>query len=244
VLSRKPCLQQALLDVAHSQSPEDLKRRVVTFAHEIGFELASAMVVVDRLNGAPKFANLENMPRGFADTFHDRDQQLRDPVLQHCKKSSLPIFWDERTYRDADQGHVWEEQARFGLRTGICLAIHLPSGRHFALGFDRETPLPQAPDAVARLAGDCQLFAVYAQEAAFRIHAAELDSERPEKPLSAREMEVLRLTMDGKTAWDVSRILAISERTVVMHLQNAMKKLDCVNKHHAALTAYRLGLID
>ena len=35
----------------------------------------------------------------------------------------------------------------------------------------------------------------------------------------------------------------ISERTAVLHVNNAMHKLDCVNKHQAVLKALRLGLI-
>ena len=49
--------------------------------------------------------------------------------------------------------------------------------------------------------------------------------------------------MDGKTAWEVGSIMSISERTAVLHLQNAMRKLDCVNKHQAVLKALRLGLL-
>jgi len=49
--------------------------------------------------------------------------------------------------------------------------------------------------------------------------------------------------MDGKTAWEVGAILGISERTAVLHVNNAMHKLACVNKHQAVLKALRLGLI-
>ena len=37
--------------------------------------------------------------------------------------------------------------------------------------------------------------------------------------------------------------MSISERTAVLHLQNAMHKLNCVNKHQAVLKALRLRLI-
>jgi DNA-binding CsgD family transcriptional regulator len=49
--------------------------------------------------------------------------------------------------------------------------------------------------------------------------------------------------MDGKTAWEVGSILGITERTAVLHLSNAMRKLGCVNKHQAVLKALRLGLV-
>ena len=87
-----------------------------------------------------------------------------------------------------------------------------------------------------------QLFAVMAQDAALRILApAPPPDDTPS--LTPRELECLRWTMDGKTAWEVGSILGISERTAVLHVNNAMHKLGCVNKHQAVLKALRLGLI-
>ena len=57
------------------------------------------------------------------------------------------------------------------------------------------------------------------------------------------ELEALRWTMEGKTAWEVGTILGISERTAVLHVNNAMHKLGCASKHQAVLKALRLGLI-
>jgi DNA-binding CsgD family transcriptional regulator len=62
-------------------------------------------------------------------------------------------------------------------------------------------------------------------------------------PLTTRELEALGWTMEGKTAWEVGEILGISEQTAVRHLNNATRKLDCVNKHHAVVKAMRLGLL-
>jgi DNA-binding CsgD family transcriptional regulator len=56
-------------------------------------------------------------------------------------------------------------------------------------------------------------------------------------------LECLSWTMEGKTAWETGAILSISERTAVLHLQNAMQKLGAVSKHQAVLKAMRLGLI-
>jgi DNA-binding CsgD family transcriptional regulator len=83
---------------------------------------------------------------------------------------------------------------------------------------------------------------VHAQEAAARLLLPE--PMRPERPaLTPRELEALHWTMEGKTAWEVGAILGISERTAVLHVNNAMHKLGCVSKHAAVLKALRLGLI-
>ena len=92
------------------------------------------------------------------------------------------------------------------------------------------------------MTAELQLFAVHAQEPAFRVLLP--PSPQPDAPaLTARELECLRWTMEGKTAWELGRILGISEQTAVRHLNNATHKLDCVNKHHAVVKALRLELI-
>jgi DNA-binding CsgD family transcriptional regulator len=53
----------------------------------------------------------------------------------------------------------------------------------------------------------------------------------------------LQWTMEGKTAWEVGTLLGISERTAVLHVNNAMHKLGAVSKHQAVLKALRLGLL-
>jgi LuxR family transcriptional regulator, quorum-sensing system regulator CviR len=62
--------------------------------------------------------------------------------------------------------------------------------------------------------------------------------------LSPRELEVLNLLKLGKTSWDISRILQITERTVNYHVGNIMRKLDTTNRIQAVYEAVNLDLID
>lgn len=61
--------------------------------------------------------------------------------------------------------------------------------------------------------------------------------------LTPRETECLQWAAAGKTAWETSRILAISERTATFHLTNAVKKLGATNRRAAVARAIGLGLI-
>jgi DNA-binding CsgD family transcriptional regulator len=49
--------------------------------------------------------------------------------------------------------------------------------------------------------------------------------------------------MEGKTAWEVGRILGIAEDTVARYAHRAARKLDCSGKLPAVVKALRLGLI-
>ena len=62
--------------------------------------------------------------------------------------------------------------------------------------------------------------------------------------LSAREREVLQWMIEGKTNWEASRILGISERTVKFHVKNILVKLQSSTRGQAiahALEQKRVG---
>ena len=235
-------LQVVFSSVLQAVSRDDFRDEVVRFSQKLGFNTVSAMAVVDVAVGRSEFVQIDNAPDGYAAVMNDVPAMRRDPVMQHCRRHAWPIVWDQQTYTSQGLGELWEQQASFGYRTGIAMALHLPEGRHFALGVERDQPLPTDGGELTRLVADLQLFAVHAQDAALRVMSpAPSDGERPS--LTPRELEALRWTMAGKTAWEVGAILGISERTAVLHVTNAMKKLGCSSKHQAVLKALRLRLI-
>ena len=128
------------------------------------------------------------------------------------------------------------------MSTGLAVALHLSNRRHFLLGLDRETPLPKEDEDVTALLANLQLLAVHAQDAALRLIGVQ-SAPGDDPKLTAREKEILRWTMEGKTAWAVGQILRVSEHTVNFHLRNAQKKLDASSKHQAVLRALALGIL-
>lgn len=54
---------------------------------------------------------------------------------------------------------------------------------------------------------------------------------------------MLKLSADGKTAYEISRILSLSERTVNFHVHSAIQKLGVCNKIAAVIAAARAGAI-
>lgn len=68
----------------------------------------------------------------------------------------------------------------------------------------------------------------------------------PDKPLvilTPREYEVLRWVSEGKTSSEVALILGISPKTVNLHAENAIVKLNATNRTNAVVRAINLGLI-
>jgi DNA-binding CsgD family transcriptional regulator len=235
-------LQGDYQSVLEATNQEQFRVVVIRFAQNLGFDKVSAMVAVEGMGEAPEFVAVHNAPLSYLQTYENVALSKRDPIAQHCKRNSVPIMWGQETYLKNNAIELWENQAHYGYRNGIAMALHLPEGRHFMLGVDRDQALPTDAGELTRIVADLQLFAVHAQDTALRVLVSE--AARPELPaLTPRELEVLRWTMEGKVTSEISVLLGIAERTTVFHIQNAMLKLNCNSKHVAVVKALRLGLI-
>ena len=235
-------LQGDYQSVLEAKNHDQFRSVVIRFAQRLGFDKVSAMVAVDHVGSPPEFVAVHNAPLAYLQTYDDLSVSKRDPIAQHCKRNTVPILWGQGTYLKSNAIEQWEHQAHYGYRNGIAMALHMPEGRHFMLGVERDMELPTDDRELTRIVADLQLFAVHAQDTALRVLVSE--DARPELPaLTPRELEVLRWTMDGKVTNEISAILGIGDRTTVFHIQNAMLKLNCNSKHVAVVKALRLGLI-
>jgi DNA-binding CsgD family transcriptional regulator len=237
---------QQFTDISYAPDRALLERRLVEFAHRLDFGIVTATFVVQRYGHKRRMFTVGNIPMGFHEACHDIEAGKRDPVLNWAKRSSIPFSYDQTLYVTDGAADLWEEQAPFGFRTGITVALHLPAERHMLIGFDREAALPSDPVAMAGLHSNLMLTAAHACEAAHRLDLFPQDrpllpSERPR--LTAREAEMLKHAMDGRSSSTIADTLRISERTVNFHIGNAMVKLGCNSRTQAWLKAQRLGLI-
>jgi DNA-binding CsgD family transcriptional regulator len=233
---------QKFMDVSQAADLPTFEQRLVDFAHEMNFGKVAGVLVLDRPGQRPSFVAVGNTPDEYKDTSRDLGDSRRDPVMKRLKRLSVPFMYDQDLYVRDDAADLWEKQAPFGYRTGIAVALHLPGHKHFLLGVDRDEKLPEEDDRLTRMLADLQLLAVHAQDAAVRLLEA-AGSTTADPKLTTREIEVLRWTMEGKSAWAVGEILSVSESTVNFHLRNIFRKLDASSKHQAVLKALALGIL-
>jgi LuxR family transcriptional regulator, quorum-sensing system regulator CviR len=85
--------------------------------------------------------------------------------------------------------------------------------------------------------------APFLHEAMYAAAGPAADRDQVIGALTEREAEALRWATAGKTNWEISMILSISERTVKFHVQNAMAKLGASSRAHAVAIAMRRELI-
>lgn len=230
-------------DVAEASDVQTFETRLVRFAHELGFGIISGALVVEHTAGRVSTFHLGNTPDAFKNSFASTKVGKRDPVMRRLKRLSAPFVYDQSLYVNEEAGDLWEMQALFGYKTGIAMALHLPGGKHFVMGVDRDQPLPGDDAVVTRMMADLQLLAVHAQETAVRLLAPKSLEMQYLPGLTEREIEILKWTAEGKSAWSVGQILSISEHAVKYHIKKILVKLGVASKHQASAKAKALGLI-
>ena len=99
--------------------------------------------------------------------------------------------------------------------------------------------LLQTIEAVAR--GETVIPSSMQAGLAEQIRARELAADEP--ALTARELEVLRLTADGLSAPEIAKELVLGVTTIKTHLHNIYGKLGVSDRAAAVATAMRRGLL-
>lgn len=234
---------QQLVDVGLSEDFAGFERRLVATADALGFPIISGVLMRGVLSDANvQITSLGNTPEAYLAEAKDLGDTRRDPVMGALMTQSVPVLYNQQTYVNAGVGELWEIQAPYGYKTGIAVKLHLPGNKHFLLGVDREESLPKPGAQLMQMIGGLQLLAAHALTAADRLLGPKIDQQDLPK-LTKRELDVLSWTSQGKTAWEVSIILAMSEKTVNFHLGNAMRKLEVSSKHQAVLKCVAAGIL-
>lgn len=77
----------------------------------------------------------------------------------------------------------------------------------------------------------------------YRSALMSLLSKKPKIIFSEKERECLSLIAQGKTTWEISKIMDISERSVNTHINSFIKKLGASSRTHAVAIAIEKKLI-
>jgi DNA-binding CsgD family transcriptional regulator len=234
---------QQLIDVGLSEDFSSFERHLVATAEALGFPIISGVLMRGLLHDPDvQITSLGNTPAGYLGAAKNLGDARRDPVMTQLMSQSVPVIYNQQTYASAGAGDLWEIQAPHGYKAGIAVKLHLPGRKHFLLGVDRDERLPSTGSKLMQTIAGLQLLAAHALTAAERLLGPRVE-QRELPRLTRRELDVLSWTSQGKTAWEVSVILAMSEKTVNFHLGNAMRKLGVSSKHQAVLKCVAAGLL-
>jgi DNA-binding CsgD family transcriptional regulator len=182
------------------------------------------------------FVNV-SYPEEFCREYVSRDYFRVDPVMRDALATCRAQHCSEATRGRPKE--ITSLCADFGLREGYVVgaASPAPAGGGSLLAFRGSSMRCDA-----RSVGTLEFLAPHLQLACSRVLRGE-QAASSQAVLSAREAEVLQWLHQGKSSWEVSVILGISESTVNFHVSNITRKLGAVNRGQALAIAARRGLL-
>lgn len=247
-LSKSEC--QNLLEILHyvmqAETLEHVRDVLVRFQNYFSFTKALGGLV--RLGPNQTFAGFGNVvnasypdewlymywKNGFADV---------DPVFKSALASAGTQHWQE-IYQNQNMSSEKEQEfiataRQFGLCDGITTgSVDQACGVATFCSFASE----QSLDA-KRLVPLVEYLGYYIHMALLRTAPKSLPAtDRCVKGLSAREVTILNWMKNGKTNWEIGKILGVSERTIRFHIESIFSKLEVTSRSQAVATAIEHGL--
>jgi DNA-binding CsgD family transcriptional regulator len=237
---------QDFLEVLHysmDAETDDDARQVLHMARKLvpGQSLIAGLIRFDQSIGSHQFSKLVNisyhpdwvsryLKDGYADV---------DPVLLAHLETFRTQVWSN-SYKTATckrEKEFIEEAKSFGLASGITSGSYdarrsIGSFFSFAGGSVEEN---------RHYAGILECLSYYLHHVL--VKSAPSYAYNYVNGLSAREMTVLNWMKRGKTNWEISRILGISERTIRFHVESIFNKLDVTSRTQAVAIAMEHGLL-
>lgn len=205
-------------------------------ATQVGFTRCSILVLPSFASTSPPVFSMNNWPECWNQHFHRHYGYQKNPVVDHCHRSLLPVLWTRMLF-DSIPG-LWEDLCHFGLQYGFSQSVHDHRGLTSIFCFAQDEQAITPNELYERMGVMLWLIT----RTHMRLIDQLLTTVRPFR-MSERELQVLKWTAEGKTSHEVAIILSISERTVNFHVHSIIQKLDVKNKIEAVVAAIRRKLI-
>lgn len=235
-------ITQLLSDMDSKEQVDGLIQELCT---EFGLDNYLYYRLVSVVPSMPGAVVLNGYPQEWFERYRLRKYITIDPVAAYCFNHTIPLLWQDLRLSNAEDdkaGKFMAESRDFGLKVGATIPFHGAFGNISALSITSTEEQPRSLPQIMQALPFLQALIPYIHEAINRIEVFP-DINPFIIELSDREKECLLWAAEGKTSWETATIIGISERTVIFHLQNAVKKLKCANRTQAVARALSLRLI-
>ena len=182
-------------------------------------------------------------PDAWATRYRNHNYVHCDPVIRQVRRANKPFMWADApvSANEVAAKNIMNEATEFGLVDGFAVPIYTTHGFQAIVTFGAdELELNKSEQAALHLV------AIYAHQAIRSLlpnNGKENTYWKLEKPLSMREIECLKWVAAGKTAFEISVITGISDRTVEHYIASSMRKLNATNRVQAVAEALRFRVI-
>lgn len=234
-------MESQLNQLSRTTEVDTAYRIALGFAKNIGFKFFAFSTTYQTKNDQFNTIKLNNYPTDWNSEYERNKFRAIDPVVAHCNHSMLPVLWSEELFCKAPS--LWEALEMQGLQHGWSQSVHNEDGGLCSILSLARSHCPITAFELYENLG----FSVFIGRHLHGLIAQTLprQSAKPPVPhLSPREIDVLKLAADGKTAYESARILNLSARTVNFHVQSAILKLGVNNKISAVIAATKDGFLN
>jgi len=173
--------------------------------------------------------------------YFDPSNQLFRPVLRQLSTDGRPVIWPDRSLHTFTREEFLQRLKMLDpLRSYRCIAVpvHGHGGSLSVIHCLTRKPKEQLQDIFETYRHRLHLMALH-----FDSTVAQRQLADDAGLLTDRQRDCLLWVARGKTSWEVSRILGISERTVNFHIQNCLRKLRATSRPEAIAKAMAAELI-
>lgn len=233
---------QLIRDFQYCSSLDGVRLRLLKIAGKYGLHAVMAGSVPDSSATDDVEGNVLffEWPVEWFDRYLRMNYVASDPVVLQAMANREPFLWSDAARifgRGRTAGRVIGDASEFRLRDGLAFPLTTLEGVIVlvSLGGEKFESSPAEK-------GVLSLVVTYALGRALQL-ATTGEGRVKAHRLSDRETECLRWAALGKSEWEISCILGISEHTAERHLLNAKHRLGAANRVQAVAEAIRLGII-
>jgi DNA-binding CsgD family transcriptional regulator len=229
-------------DATAAQTLSELTESFGRAAEAAGFYMASCYLVAtpgQPVSMRPLF-NWNVEASGWSEQYRGARLSRYDPVVQAIFTYPSAFTWREVEQRITNKEalQVFERARAFGAHGGLTVPIHGPLGDVMGVTLVSNNDCDFDPQTRMNMQVAATIFASRG------LALAEIEREAsPDPGLSRREIQCVYWINEGKTDWEIGRILGISEDTVAYHLKNVKSKLGVSRRSQIPISAWMGGVL-
>jgi DNA-binding CsgD family transcriptional regulator len=234
--------QQMYSAISEGPSKPDLAQNLFRIGRMFDFACSTFMVMPSKTDVSVATLIIET---NAAPDFYSQLDEIRPPkdcyVYDAARCTVLPLDWSaEQIERqchliNSSPPPSLKHYVDHGLTGGLLIPLSSLDGSRHIIRFDGDRePLEQIE------INDLTMLALHFFQSYDRNRYPLTDNPCG---LTERELEIVRWTARGKTSAEIGVIMALSDHTVNAYMNNAVKKLDCVNRTQLVAKALRMRVI-
>ncbi len=233
---------ERFLALLECETQDRWRQNIIQLGNEYGFEQTLIAVTPGRPTSLSDAFLHSNYSSKWLDTYNSNNLITVDPTVAHCLMRSTPLLWEPAVFSNKTQKEMYEEASSFGLRSGIALPFHGTNGEKGIISFANSAcPDTHFHSDVRHHIPALSMMRDFAFESSFRF--TKPSNHHPHPTLTKRELECLKWCADGKSSWEIAKILLCSEAVVNFHFGNLRRKFHATSRRQVVVKAFHSGLL-